>query len=88
MNDADPIPMATHDLYKLEARKSRVRVVVTYLFAVGFTFYTGAGAWLLFTGDVDNGVDKALQLLREYGVVAGILIAYWFGGRGAGKSQA
>jgi len=67
---------------RLETRKSRVRVIVTYA-AAGFLFGGGTVfiSFLIWTGQKDD----ALDLFQTTFPVCAAIIAFWFGGRGKPK---
>lgn len=64
---------------KLNLRKSRVRVVVTYL-AASFLFLVGPvfSGWLFFCGDKQKAIDLFMTILP----VASAIVSFWFAGRG------
>ena len=63
-----------------EARKSLVRVVVTYA-AAGFLFIGGTIfiAFLIWT----NQRDEAITLFNTILPVSAAIVSYWFAGRGS-----
>ena len=67
-----------------EARKSLVRVVVTYV-AAGFLFIGGTIfiAFLIWT----NQRDEAITLFNTILPVSAAIVSYWFAGRGSQPKQ-
>ena len=66
---------------KREARRSAVRVIVTYI-AAGFLFIVGAGVigFFLAAGQVDEAKDMFFAILP----VAAAIVTYWFATRRTG----
>lgn len=62
----------------IEARRSWVRMVVTYLFAVA---YVGAAGYLLFVFTAAGNTEAALAAFASLGSFASAIVGFWFGNR-------
>ncbi len=67
---------------KKEIRKSRVRVIVTYIAAI---FLFGGGAAFIIFLIRCGETDQALTLFNTLLPVAAAIISYWFAGRNPPK---
>lgn len=65
-----------------EIRKSKVRVVVTYLMSGAYALAAlGTIAWLLFKDEV----ELALGIFSGLASTTAAIVAFWFGSRGSAR---
>lgn len=65
-----------------EIRKSKVRVVVTYLMSGAYVVAAlGTIAWLLFNDEV----ELALGIFSGLASTTAAIVAFWFGSRGSAR---
>ena len=69
--------MAMTDL-PTESRRSWVRIVVTYLFAVA---YVATAGYLIFEFISSGNSEAALAAFSGLGTFASAVVGFWFGGR-------
>lgn len=66
----------------LEIRKSKVRVVVTYLMSGAYVLAAlGTIGWLLFKDEV----ELALGIFSGLASTTAAIVAFWFGSRGSAR---